>query len=44
MPRAVKLKGGVPGTASWVGVLEDGRIEVEYFVATLERKITSQAM
>ena len=29
--RAVKLKGILPGTTSWVRILEDGRIEVEYF-------------
>ena len=31
MRRAVKLKGILPGTSSWVRILEDGRIEVEYF-------------
>src|SRR5262249_29768754 len=29
--RAVKLKGILPGTTSWVRILEDGGIEVEYF-------------
>jgi len=29
--RTVKLKGILPGTTSWVRILEDGRIEVEYY-------------
>jgi hypothetical protein len=29
--RAAKLRGILPGTTSWVRILEDGRIEVEYY-------------
>jgi hypothetical protein len=28
---AVKLRGVLPGTTSWVRILEDGRIELEYY-------------
>lgn len=29
--RTVELKGTLPDTTSWVRILEDGRIEVEYY-------------
>lgn len=29
--RIVKLKGNVPNSVSWIRLLEDGRIELEYF-------------